>query len=84
MIAFYYLVCIGEYTVKGKQNNNKQAVQFKLEDVQFFKKNKAGTLVCLPNTAPPVLVMRTDSATLKLDNQKNGSKDVCVHQEANG
>jgi hypothetical protein len=25
-----------------------------------------------------------DSATLKLDNQKNGWKGVCVHQEANG
>ena len=48
MIAFYYLLRIGEYTVKGKRNNKKQTVQFKLEDVQFFKKNKAGTLVCLP------------------------------------
>jgi hypothetical protein len=31
MIAFYYLLCIGEYTVKGKQNNKKQTVQFKLK-----------------------------------------------------
>ena len=84
MIAFYYLLRIGEYTVKGKQNNKKQTVQFKLEDVQFFKKNKAGTLVCLPRTAPAVLLLTADSATLKLDNQKNGWKGVCVHQEANG
>ena len=28
--------------------------------------------------------MRADSATLKLDNQKNGWKGVCVHQHANG
>jgi hypothetical protein len=28
--------------------------------------------------------MTTDSATLKLDNQKNGWKGICVHQEANG
>jgi hypothetical protein len=28
--------------------------------------------------------MSADSATLKLDNQKNGWKGVCVHQEANG
>jgi hypothetical protein len=53
MIAFYYLLRIGEYTVKGKRNNTKQTVQFKLEDLIFFKKNKAGTLVCLPNNAPP-------------------------------
>jgi hypothetical protein len=29
-------------------------------------------------------VLTADSATLKLDNQKNGWKGVCVHQEANG
>ncbi len=75
-----------EYTVKGKRNNKKQTVQFKLEDVQFFKKNKAGTLVCLPRTAPAVLLLMadTDSATLKLDNKMIGWKGVCVHQEANG
>ncbi len=59
-------------------------VQFKLEDVKFFKKNKMGTLVCLLNNAQASLVLTADSATLKLDNQKNGWKGVCVHQEANG
>ena len=29
-------------------------------------------------------MMTAHSATLKLDNQKNGWKGVCVHQEANG
>jgi len=29
-------------------------------------------------------VLSADSATLKLDNQKNGWKGVCVHQETNG
>ena len=28
--------------------------------------------------------MAADSATVKLDNQKNGWKGVCVHQEATG
>jgi hypothetical protein len=37
LIAFYYLLRIGEYTIKSKHNNTKQTVQFKLEDVQFFK-----------------------------------------------
>ncbi len=70
--------------MKGKRNNKKQTVQLKLEDVHFFKKNKVGTLVCLPRTAPAVLFLTADSVTLKLDNQKNGWKGVCVHQEANG
>ena len=29
-------------------------------------------------------MLSADSATLKLDNQKNGWKGVCVHQESNG
>ncbi len=84
LIAFYYLLRIGEYTVKGKRNESKQTVQFKMEDVTFFKKNKQSTLVCLPCNAPASLINTADSATLKLDNKKNGWKGVCVHQEANG
>ncbi len=38
--------------------------------------------MCLPNNAPTSLVMTADSTTLKLDNQKNGWKGVCVHQDA--
>jgi hypothetical protein len=70
---------IGEYTVKGKQNKSKQMVQFKLEDVSFFKKNKWGNLVCLPINAPYSLIAIAGSATLKLDNQKMGGKGfVCT------
>jgi hypothetical protein len=53
LIAFYYLLQIGEYTIKSTCNNTKQTVQFKLKDVRFFKRNKAGILTCLPNNAPP-------------------------------
>jgi hypothetical protein len=84
LTAFYYLLRIGEYAVKEKCNSAKQTVQFKLKDVTFFKKNKAGTLVCLPRMALASVVMSADSAMLKLNNQKNGWKGVCVHQEANG
>jgi hypothetical protein len=74
LIAFYYILKIGEYTVKGKWNSSKQTVQFKLNDVTFFKKNKWGNLVCLQNNAPYSLLVTTDSATLKLANQKSGGK----------
>jgi hypothetical protein len=84
LIAFYYLLRIGEYTVKSKRNNVKQTVQFKLEDVTFYKKTKSGQLRCLPKNAPAELILSADSATLNLDNQKNGWKGICVHQEANG
>ena len=55
-----------------------------MEDVTFFKTDKRGILWCLPRNAPDSLIMTTKSTTLKLDNQKNGWKGVCVHQEANG
>jgi hypothetical protein len=88
LIAFYYLLQIGEYTVKQKrdrtQRAKKQTIQFKLEDVTFFKSDKNGTLRCLPHNASYSLIMTAESATLKLDNQKNSWKGVCVHQEANG
>jgi hypothetical protein len=37
-----------------------------------------------PKNGPGNVVMVADSAMLKLDNQKNGWKGLCVHQEANG
>ncbi len=36
-VAFSYLLQIGEYTVKGRCNESKQMVQFKMEYVLFFK-----------------------------------------------
>ena len=88
LIAFYYLLRIGEYTVKRQRDRSKRAkkqtVQFKLEDVTFFKTDKNGILRCLPRNAPHSLIRTAESASLKLDNRNNGWKGVCVHQEANG
>jgi hypothetical protein len=84
MIAFYYLLRVGEYTVKGSQNSTKQTVQFKYKDVMFFHKNNRGQLWCLPCNTSDELIASADGATLKLDNQKNGWKGVCVYHETNG
>ena len=84
MIVFYYLQCIGEYTTKGTRNNSKQTEEFKMGDITFFAKDKQGNLRCLPRNATSDLIAAADGATMKLDNQKNGWKGVCVYQEANG
>jgi hypothetical protein len=86
MIAFYYLLRIGKYTTKGARNNSKQTEEFKLGDITFFSKDTRGQLRCLPRDAPAELVLAAKGATttMKLDNQKNGWKDVCVYQECNG
>ena len=88
LIAFYYLLRIGEYTIKSTAEigkwNKKQTIQFKLEDVTFFSKDRKGRIRQLPRNASTRDVMTADSATLKLDNQKNGWKAACIHQEVNG
>lgn len=52
--------------------------------MRFFRRNKLGRLRLLPRNAPGEEILTAHSATLKLDNQKNGWRGVCVHQEANG
>ena len=84
LIAYYYLLRIGEYTTKRLRNESKQTKQFKMEDVRFFAKDSRGHLRMLDWEAPDDVIMSADSATLKLDNQKNGWKAVCVHHETNG
>ena len=53
-------------------------------DITFYAKDKQGNLCCLPQDATADLIAAADGATMKLDNQKNGWKGVCVYQEANG
>lgn len=48
LIAFYYLLQIGEYTIKGLSNDSKQTQQFKVADVVFFKRDNKRTLRQLP------------------------------------
>ncbi len=84
LIAFYYLLRVGEYTVKQSRNHSKQTVQFRLGDVTFFKTDVLGNIRQLSRAAPLSHIMAATSATLKLENQKNGWKGVCIHQQANG
>ena len=80
LIVFYCLLRVGKYMVKIKRNNTKQTVQFKLEDAMFFRRDANSSLHQLPINAPDEDILSADRATLKLDNQTNGWKDVCVYQ----
>ncbi len=51
LIAFYYLLWVGEYTTKGKRDNSEHTIQFKMEDVQVFAKDRRGRLWCHPRDA---------------------------------
>ena len=83
LIAFYFLLRVGEYTVKATRNDSKQTVQFRMKDVQFFRKQE-GRLRPLPATASDEEILSADGVTLRLSNQKNGYKNACIHQEHNG
>jgi len=63
LIAFYYLLRVGEYTTKRTRNESKQTVQFKLEDVTFFRKF-LDELRCLPRDALDNIIMEAAGATL--------------------
>ncbi len=84
LIAFYFLLRVGEYTIKGSRNSTKQTVQFCLQDVTFFSRDHLGNIRQLSRTSHQKAILTAHSATLKLDNQKNGWKGVCVHHETNG
>lgn len=85
LIGYYYLLRVGEYTVKHTgATSTTQTKQFKMKDVAFFGTNSSGRLYKLPKNARPFEIMNATCATLKLDNQKNGWKGVCVNHEHNG
>ena len=84
LYAFYFPIWIGEYTKKQTRNYFKQRKHFKLKDCTFFKKNKMRQLRKLSRCASEAQIMAANSVTLKIDKQKNGCKNVCVHHEVNG
>eukprot|EP00984_Skeletonema_dohrnii_P028532 scaffold18565_cov71-Skeletonema_dohrnii-CCMP3373.AAC.3 len=51
LIAFYYLLRVGEYTISTQRSNSKQTKQFKICDITFFKVDDRGRLRQLPRDA---------------------------------
>ena len=85
LMGFYYLLRIGEYTKKGSRQSSKRTVQFRMKDVAFFTRcPQTNRLRLLPPDATGEEILSADAATLKIENQKNGWKDVCIHQQWNG
>ena len=85
MIAFYYLLRVGEYTKPRMATRNGQRVratrikQFTYSNVGFFKNGKV-----VSRTSPLDTLLSCDSATLKISNQKNGCMGDTIHQKCTG
>lgn len=72
IIAFYFLLRVGEYTFPGTRLT--RTVQFRVQDVRFWRKEEL-----LPHTATFADLSKADSATLWIDNQKNGQRGDTIH-----
>jgi hypothetical protein len=84
LIVFYFLLRIGEYTLKGRRDESKQTVQFRMRDVTFFREDEEGALKQVSRQVPAAVILSADASTLHLGNQKNGWKGVCVSHHSNG
>lgn len=79
IIAFYYLLRVGEYTYTNAKEN-RRTVQFRAKDVTFWGHDNR----VIPNTSPLDELMTAKSATLSISNQKNGTRGSLINHEANG
>lgn len=69
MIVLYYLLRVGEYTNKGRGQQDATATQtqqFKLKDIAFFGTNSRGKLYRISQNAREFEIMNATCATLKI------------------
>jgi hypothetical protein len=79
-IMFYFLLRVGEITCPAA-HRARRTVQFRRCDTSFWTKRADGSLVRLPADTPLAQLLLADQVTLKLSNQKNGSRDATLHHE---
>lgn len=77
-IAFYYLLRVGECTWSGHKQK-RRTKQFQVRSVTFRNNQHI-----IPNTAPLTRLLQATSATLTIDNQKNGHRGQCIHHQCSG
>ena len=78
LIAFYYLLRVGEYTrARTSSRSSKRTINFQVRDVGFWKNGKI-----LPRNSPLHVLLTADACTLKITNQKNGRMGETIHQQA--
>jgi hypothetical protein len=75
-VAFYFLLRVGEYTFPRK-NTTTRTVQFRRKDIRLWRH---GCL--LSHELPLQMLLLADSATMYIENQKNGNKGDTLHHTA--
>ena len=83
LVAFFYLLCVGEYTrprfamQNGKRVPATRTKQFVVGNVGFFQNGKS-----LQRNSPLNKLLTADIAVLKISNQKNGRMGQTITQHA--
>ena len=76
LIAFFYLLRVGEYT--KEKNKRTRTQQFRVNDITLWENT-----TILDKTLPSqVLLQRCTAATMNIDNQKNGKRNQSIHHES--
>ena len=76
-IAFYYLLRVGEYT-SHRKNERRRTKQFRVCDVTFYDKHHN----IIPNSAPLKTLYRATKASMRITNQKNGTRGSLISHNA--
>jgi len=76
LIAFFYLLRVGEYTQKRKYPSTR-TIQFRF---RYFALKKGNTIIS--RDASEAELMEATGATLRLSDQKNGERDAMIHRSA--
>ncbi len=85
LIAFYYLLRVGEYTKprfvirNGSKVRTTRTKQFSYYNVGFYKDDKI-----VSRSSALEILLTCDAATLKITNQKNGRMGQTIHQKKSG
>ena len=78
MVAFFYLLRVGEYTVSWN-SRLKRTILLRKCDVRLWHKGKL-----IDHESPLPTLLLADSATILIANTKNGTKGAFVHHDAFG
>jgi hypothetical protein len=77
LIAFYYLLRVGEYTSSGTATTTLTQA-FRLQDITLWD----NTTILDHSLLLDTLLRRCTAATLRISNQKNGKRNQAIHHEA--
>ena len=77
VLAYYFLLRVGEYTPAENNKRNKRTIPLRKCDLRLFRK---GVPLSLDADLPTLL--QADGVTICLENQKNGKKDQTLYHDA--